>query len=162
MIQRFPLDDIEVILAHELAHLVHHDIWTRLVLRGIFLLGVFALLHLYFTSLGVLLTNAISSVAMAMLWACSPLVGLILLLAFARLVVRYRRSQEDRADEFALQATGKVQAFKNAMTRLTNAGLLVATATQSARHPASHPTLRKRLQHADEFAARKAQQRSIV
>lgn len=149
MLQRFSPDEIEVVLAHELGHLVHHDIWTRLVMRGLSFLGFFYVLALSIYSSQ--MTPDDSDHA-ELLW-----LGIVLLLlVFNLLTVRYRRYQEYRADEFALRSTGKAQAFKDAMTRLTNMNLLVATSTRRARHPASHPTLLKRLKHADEFAARNA------
>ncbi len=142
--QNFTLDEIEVILAHELAHLVHHDIWTRLVMRGLTFLGFFYLTYLSL--------NTFSSLAVP------PFLGLLvlfmLLVGFVNLTTRYRRHQENQADEFALQTTGNVQAFKNAMIRLTDMNLMVATSTRHAQHPANYPTLVKRLEHADEFAAR--------
>jgi STE24 endopeptidase len=150
MIENFTPDEIEVILAHELAHFVRHDIWTRLVMGGLTFLGLFYLFYTYLGSLSVGEDFTLMSVIRTVL----PIVVFILLLSFLLLSVRYRRYQEYQADEFALQTTGKVQAFKDAMTRLTNINMVVATSTRRAKHPGSHPTLLKRLQHADEFAAR--------
>jgi STE24 endopeptidase len=139
MVQNFTLDEIEVILAHELGHFVHHDIWTRLVMRGLTVLGMLYVVYLLFAS--------------SEFPGWLPLAGYMLFLAFLYITMRYRRYQEYQADEFALQATGNVQAFKDAMTRLTNLGMVVAISTRRARHPVTHPTLMKRLRHADEFAA---------
>ena len=154
MLQSFPPDEIEVILAHELGHLVHHDIWTRLVMRGLTMLGLFYLFSLYLSGLNAPNANSDASVSSLLFQDLFPLLVLCLVLAFMIFTSRYRRHQEYRADEFALQTTGKVQSFKDAMIRLTNMGMLVAVSTRRARHPASHPVLLKRLQHADEFAAR--------
>lgn len=156
LLQNFTPDEIEVILAHELAHLVHHDIWTRLVMRGLIFLGVFYLIDTYFASLALLASGSDLTVPLTLLQTLLPLLLLILLLIFVNLVMRYRRYQEYQADEFALQVTGNIQAFKEAMTRLTNLGMTVVTSAKHARHPASHPTLLKRLKHADEFAERYA------
>ena len=155
MVQSFTPDEIEVILAHELAHFIHHDIWTRLVMGGLTFLGFFYLINIYLTSL---VTEININSPMSFIQPFLPLLVLILLLIFVGLTVRYRRYQEYQADEFALQTTGKIQAFKDAMTRLTNMNMMVATSTRRARHPASHPTLLKRLRHADEFAARQGLQ----
>jgi STE24 endopeptidase len=145
MVQNFTLDEIEVIIAHELAHLVHHDIWTRLVMRGLRFLGFFYVAYLYLA-----VFNQPDAFLHLWIW----IAAFCLLVAFIVLINRYRRYQEYQADEFALQITRNVQAFKDAMTRLTDMNLLIATSTKKARHPTSHPTLVKRLQHADEFAAR--------
>ena len=67
----------------------------------------------------------------------------------------YTRSIEYQADEYALQATHKIDAFKSAMTRLANQNLAEVEPSpiiETLFH--SHPSIRKRLQHADEFATR--------
>ncbi len=148
--QHLTPDEIEVILAHELGHLVHHDVWKRLVLRGLAFLGIFFFIYLYLA----MLTMPVSS--SSFLFPVQPLLLLlfiVLFLVFLRLTTRYHRHQEYQADEFALQTTQNVQAFKSAMTQLTNMNLLIAAPTRRSQHPASHPALVKRLKHADEFAA---------
>jgi STE24 endopeptidase len=67
----------------------------------------------------------------------------------------YSRRVEYQADEYALQSTQKVAAFKRAMTRLANQNLAEIEPSPLVEllfH--SHPSIRKRLQHADEFASR--------
>ena len=150
LIQHLTPDEIEVILAHELGHLVHHDIWTRLAIRGLTFLSVFFFLYLY---LAMLTTLVSSSSLLALIQPLLLLLFVVLFLVFLRLTTRYRRRQEYQADEFALQTTRNVQAFKSAMTQLTNMNLLVAAPTRRGQHPTSHPALVKRLKHADEFAA---------
>lgn len=145
--QHLTPDEIEVVLAHELGHLVHHDVWTRLVTRGLAFLGVFFFLYLDLS------TQTSSSSLLSQVQPLLPLLFLVLLFALLRLNMRYYRHQEYQADEFALQTTRNVQAFKSAMTQLTNINLLVAAPTRRGQHPASHPELVKRLKHADEFAA---------
>ena len=147
--QHLTPDEIEVILAHELGHLVHHDIWARLVIRGLTFLGVFFFLYLY---LATLTTPASFSSLLALVQPLLLLLFVALFLAFLRLTTRYRLRQEYQADEFALQTTRNVQAFKSAMTQLTEMNLLVAAPTRRGQHPTSHPALVKRLKHADEFA----------
>jgi STE24 endopeptidase len=148
--QRLTPDEIEVILAHELGHLVHHDIWTRLAIRGLTFLGIFYFIYLYLATLTMLTSPS------SLLSLVQPLLLLLfiaLFLVYLRLSTRYRRRQEYQADEFALQTTQNVQAFKSAMTQITNMNLLVAAPTRRGQHPTSHPVLVKRLKHADEFAA---------
>lgn len=119
-------------------------------MRGLIFFGTFYVLSLLISLK--LSSDSSSSIDTLQLFLL-PIV-FVTLLVFSLLSWRYYRYQEYQADEFALQTTGKVQAFKNAMTRLTNMNGLVATSTWRARHPPSHPTLLKRLKHADEFAAR--------
>lgn len=145
LVRHFSLDEIEVVLAHELAHLVHHDIWKRLFARGLSFLGIFFLVYVYLDAIDGQ-PDLLQLIFLFAIWS--------LLLMFSGLSTRYQRYQEHQADEFALQVTGKVQAFKDAMTRLTNMNTQLATSTRRARHPARHLTLSSRLKHADEFAAR--------
>lgn len=154
LVQHFTLDEIEVILAHELGHLVHRDIWTRITMRSLIFLGVLYFLYLDVTDGSWLSTLFVS---LPILQSLSALFALILLLVLLRLTMRYQRYQEYQADEFALQTTGKVQAFKTAMTRLTDMNMLMATSTRRLKTPASHPTLQQRLQHAEAFAKRQAE-----
>ena len=109
-------DEIEVILAHELAHHVHHDIAKGILLE-----------------LGLLLAaGAAASFAINVLWAPLELQGpadpaglpaLLLAagsvtLAATPFVNAFSRSNERRADEFALALTGRCDAFVSAMRRL--------------------------------------------
>src|SRR2546421_3460124 len=154
MLDRYTPDEIEVVLAHELGHHVHHDIWKMIVSQSVLTLGGLYLVNLalhwavdtqhYYLSL----TDV----------ATMPFV-LILIALFGLIVMPIgnglSRAIEYRADEYALQTTKRVDAFKSAMTRLANQNLseiepppIVETLFHS------HPSIRKRLQHADEFAAR--------
>lgn len=149
LIQHFTSDEIEVILAHELGHLVHHDIWTRIGMNSLISLSSLYLLYLDVTDNSWLNALFVSS---PMLQALSSLFAILLFLILWVLCMNYRRYQEYQADEFALRITGNVQAFKTSMTRLTTMNRLEATEKRRFRLPASHPTLQQRLQHADAFA----------
>jgi STE24 endopeptidase len=109
-------DEIEVILAHELAHHVHRDIWNSVLYD-------------------VLLTFAGFFVAHQVLKAAVPLFGLqgagdpagipVLLIAAGALAFIAKplmnaisRSHERRADAYALQMTQNPSAFISAMRRL--------------------------------------------
>lgn len=151
LVSKFTLDEFEVILAHELGHYVHHDIWRRLVIRGLTVLALLYVIYLAFNPF------LFEDVVPAPLVFFIPLVGYLLLLGFLYGTLYLRRRQEYQADEFALQATGNVPVFKDAMTRLTNLSMAVATSTRRRGRSATHPALAQRLQHADEFAARQAQ-----
>jgi STE24 endopeptidase len=67
----------------------------------------------------------------------------------------YSRYVEYQADEYALQSTYKIEPFKSAMTRLANQNLAEVEPSPIIEflfH--DHPSIGKRLKHADEFAAR--------
>lgn len=154
MTDRYTIDEIEVVLAHELGHQVHHDIWklllsqSLLMLGGLFIAnlilhGVVDSLHLY--------RSLTDSATLPFLFLLMGLFGLIVM----PISNGYSRLVEYQADEYALQSTHKVVAFKSAMTRLANQNLAEiepAPIVEWLFH--SHPSIRKRLQHADEFATR--------
>jgi STE24 endopeptidase len=157
LLDEFTPDEIETILAHELAHYVHHDI-----LLGILFQSLITLVGLWLASL-------------ALAWGVDPLgldgvndvAGLpwltALLGAFELttkpLVNGWSRWRERMADRYALQATGKPLAFVSALVRLADQNL------REVKPPSwveflfySHPPLGKRIaaarsaaQHPDHF-----------
>ena len=121
LIDEFTPDEIETVLAHELGHHVHRDI-------------------LFLISFGMLMTTLSLFVAsLALNWAIRyfgfaspsdvaafPALGLILgayglvTMPLDNAVSRWRESM---ADEYALQSSGKTEAFASAFTRLANQNL---------------------------------------
>jgi STE24 endopeptidase len=109
-------DEIEVVLAHELAHHVHRDIWTAIALEaGLITVGFYvanAILELYGRSFGLAGKSDVAAL---------PL--LVLGMAGASIVLRpighaLSRAHERRADRYALEMTGNAEAFVSAMKRL--------------------------------------------
>jgi STE24 endopeptidase len=154
MTDRYTVDEIEVVLAHELGHHVHHDIWKLLLSQSVLMLGglFIANLILHWVVDGLHLYNSLTdSATLPFLFLLMGIFGLIVM----PISNGYSRSVEYQADEYALQSTHKVVAFKSAMTRLANQNLAEiepAPIVEWLFH--SHPSIRKRLQHADEFATR--------
>ena len=109
-------DEIEVVLAHELAHHVHHDIWKALALEAVLILLGFYLADL-------VLGAAVGHFGLA---GRDDIAGLPLLilaggavsLALLPLANALSRAHERRADRYALEMTGNAQAFASAMRRL--------------------------------------------
>jgi STE24 endopeptidase len=109
-------DEIEVILAHELAHHVHGDIWRGIALET-------GLLALGFYLADLALDAAVGRFGITAKWdpAALPLLVLagglvsILLKPFANAL---SRAHERRADRYALEMTGNATAFTSAMKRL--------------------------------------------
>jgi STE24 endopeptidase len=154
MTDRYTVDEIEVVLAHELGHHVHHDIWKLLISQSILMLGgLFVanlVLHWIVESLH-LYTALTDPATLPFLFLLMGLFGLIVM----PISNSYSRRVEYQADEYALQSTHKVASFKSAMTRLANQNLAEIEPSPLVElffH--SHPSIRKRLQHADEFASR--------
>ncbi len=109
-------DEIEVILAHELAHHVHGDIWRGIAFEtGLLTLGFF----LADLALGAF----VGRFGIRAKWdpAALPLLMLAagcVSIALKPLANALSRAHERRADRYALQMTGNVSAFTSAMKRL--------------------------------------------
>jgi STE24 endopeptidase len=109
-------DEVEVMLAHELAHHVHHDLSRMLTLDALVLsLGLLAgdvMIRARASPLG--LSGPGDPAALPIL---ALVVGFVWLLAIP---VRLAQSRlhERRADRFALAATGRIDAFSTAVRRL--------------------------------------------
>lgn len=152
MLDRYTADEIEVVLAHELGHHVHRDLWKLLFSQSLFLLVGFYLANLAF-HWGVLVQHFYPGFAdpstLPFFFALLALCGLLVLPpgnGLSRLI-------EYQADEYALRATHKVEAFKSAMMRLANQNLAEVEPPPLIEFLFySHPSIRKRLRHAETFA----------
>lgn len=150
LIQEFENDEIETILAHELAHHVHNDIPI-----GMLIGTVLTLLGLYLASLGmnwgvqVFDFQGIDDIAaFPILMIVMALFGLVTM----PLQNAYSRWRERRADEFALKMTGKKEAYASALTRLANQNLAeVDPEPWVELLLMSHPPLGKRIRMAAEY-----------
>ena len=154
MLDRYTVDEIEVVLAHELGHHVHRDIWKLIASQAVLTLG-----GLYIANL--LLHGVVAQGFYISLTDAATLPVFFLLMGVFGLVVMpisngYSRLIEYQADEYALQSTGKVEQFKSAMTRLANQNLSEIEPSPIVEFLFySHPSIGKRLRHADEFAQRR-------
>jgi STE24 endopeptidase len=153
MIDRYTVDEIEVVLAHELGHHVHSDIWKLIISQSLLMLG-----GLYIANL--ILHGVVAAGFYRSLTDAATLPFFFLLTGVFSLIVMpisnsYSRLIEYQADEYALQSTHKVESFKSAMTRLANQNLAEiepSPVVEILFH--SHPSISKRLKHAEEFAMR--------
>jgi STE24 endopeptidase len=153
MIDRYTVDEIEVVLAHELGHHVHADIWKLIISQSLLMLG-----GLY---IGNLILHAVVDAGFYRSLTDPATIPFFFLLTgvFSLIVMpignTYSRRIEYQADEYALQTTRKFEAFKSAMTRLANQNLAEVEPSPIVEFLfASHPSIGKRLRHADEFATR--------
>lgn len=116
MLEQYTDDEIEVVLAHELGHHVHHDIWRALALEtALILLGFFAA-DITIRALGVQvgLESLTDPAGVPLLVGAAGAVSLVLLPFGLALSRRHER----RADRFALDLTSNPGAFVSAMRRL--------------------------------------------
>jgi STE24 endopeptidase len=116
MLEQYSDDEIEVVLAHELGHHVHHDIWRALALECALILLGFFVADLTIRSLGprVGLEGLTDPGGVPLLVAAAGVVSLVLMPFGLALSRRHER----RADRFALDLTGNPGAFVTAMRRL--------------------------------------------
>ena len=121
LINEFSTDEIETVLAHELGHHVHRDI-PFLIAFG----TLSTALSLYIASLALKWAIAYFGFTGPADVAAFPALGLIfgayslITMPIENAVSRWRESM---ADDYALQATGKQEAFASAFTRLANQNL---------------------------------------
>lgn len=116
MLAEYSDDEIEVVLAHELAHHVHGDLTKALALQGVVLLAATATVHAALTRLGPLVGVA-SPGDLAGLPLAALAAGAVFLLA-SPFAFAVSRANERRADAYALRLTGRAGAFMSAMRRL--------------------------------------------
>lgn len=150
MLEAYSDDEIEVVLAHELAHHVHRDLWLGMAMRTVSLIA------------GTFLAAKVVGVATPWLGLRPPVdvasAPLLLLLAgawsFALLPLAnaVSRAQERRADRFALRLTGNPGAFVTAMRRLGHQNLAEDRPSALARWLFySHPPLPERIALAESW-----------
>jgi STE24 endopeptidase len=121
MLDEFTSDEIETVLAHELAHQVHLDIPLGIVVQS-----VITLFGLWLASLaldwgvGRFGLSGVNDVA-GLPWLALVMSGFGLLIM--PLVNGWSRWRERMADRYAVQATGKPLAFASALIRLADQNL---------------------------------------
>ncbi len=148
LINEFTDDEIETVLAHELGHQVHNDIPI-----GIFVESLITLGGLYLASLALQWGIAVFGFESVSDVAAMPL--FVLVIGIYSLVTMplgnaYSRQRERRADEYALQVTGKGAAYASALTRLANQNLAEADPEPWVETLLySHPALSKRIAMAE-------------
>lgn len=150
LLNEFTSDEIETVLAHELGHHVHKDIPLGILLDSLFTLAGLYLANLIL-QLGVRLFGFQGPADIAALPIFALAIGAFGLLTMP-LTNGFSRWRERRADEYALQTTGKPQAFASAMTRLANQNLADADPEPWVEFLLySHPALGKRIQMAESW-----------
>jgi STE24 endopeptidase len=150
MLAEFSDDEIEVVLAHEIAHHVHGDIWkgiafeSALIVAGFFLAS--QVLRAMARSVGLRGVDDVAGLPLLMLAAGA--VSLLMVPAAHAMSRGFERS----ADRFALALTKNPHAFVSAMRRLGAQNL-------AEEHPSqlvqwlfySHPPVRERIAAAEAF-----------
>ena len=150
MLAEYSDDEIEVVLAHELAHHVHGDIWRLLAFESILVLAAAYLAARALTVLAAPL-GLTGPADVAGLPAVLLGIGAVSL-ALAPAAHGLSRACERRADRFALELTRNPQAFVSAMRRLGAQNLAEERPSRVVRwlfH--SHPPVEERVAAARAF-----------
>jgi STE24 endopeptidase len=144
-------DEIEVILAHELAHHVHRDLWRGIAVQALSLLAGFfvadVVLRAMADTLGLRGLSDPAGLPLLMLF------GGVWSFALMPVANALSRAQERAADRYALTTTRNVDAFVTAMKRLSQQNLAEEYPSPLVRWLFySHPPIRERIDAARAFA----------
>jgi STE24 endopeptidase len=151
LLKDYSEDEVEVILAHELSHHVHHDIWSGLAIEtlvaGASLAAANAALARFGPSLGVAHPSDVAGLPLLVL------AGGAVSLLLTPLANAWSRHNERRADRYALALTGRSAPFISAMRRLGAQNL----AEERPSRPVfwffhTHPTIDERIAAARTFS----------
>ncbi|MFQ6000987.1 MAG: M48 family metalloprotease [Anaerolineae bacterium] len=143
-------DEIETVLAHELGHHAHGDMARGIILQSALILLGFYLTHLALNwGVPLLAFEAPHDIAALPLFALTVGAFLVLTTPLANL---YSRSREWAADRYALEMTGKPEAFISVMARLANQNLAEVEPEPWVEFLLySHPAIGKRIKQGKEF-----------
>jgi STE24 endopeptidase len=150
--QRFEPAEIQAVLAHELGHHVHQDLWRGIALETALSFG------------GLWLTDRLLRVLAPSLDldGIADVAGLPLLLLVAGALFTvllpvtngFSRRWEAAADRFAVETTRDVEAWKGALRKLADQNLAEVDPPPWVEWLLySHPSIRRRLEAADRVAA---------
>jgi len=150
LIEDWSDEEVAVVVAHELAHHAHHDLWRTLIVDGAILSAAFGVAEVIrgWTGQGLGLEDRGSL-------AVLPFIALVAGAAWlAATPLRHAQSrrQERAADEFALRLTGGSEAFGSALRRLSARHLVEERPARAVRwlyH--RHPTVAERLAAAERY-----------
>ncbi len=153
LLAAFSPKEVGAVLAHELGHHVHRDLWRAILLDGALTLGALwladRLLRVLAPPLGIAgLTDV----------AALPLIALLggaLFVAAMPLTNGLSRRREAAADAFAVRVTGDPEAWKGALRRLAEMNLAEVDPPPWVEWLLySHPSIRHRLEAADRVGTR--------
>lgn len=125
LLEHYTPDEIETVVAHELGHQAHWDIPKLILTQSAIMLGGLAVVQLILSAtLGAVSQyhGLADPATMPLIAATLGVFGLVTL----PLTNGFSRWVEHRADVYALETTGKADAFISAMTRLANQNLAEA------------------------------------
>jgi len=161
LFQRYSLPEVETIMAHELGHHLHSDIWRLFITQSaIWLIGFYLADLVLKASVMRLGFNGISDIAALPLLI---LIFFIISLLVAPLTNAYSRHIEAAADDYALRLTDNPKSFINTMTKLADQNLSEAQPSRWVELLLyDHPCYTKRVEHARYYLTHSRNQQSEV
>ncbi len=152
LLDEFTTDEIETVLAHELGHHVHKDIPTGMLFESLL-----TVVGLFLASLGLQWGVQVFGFEGVADIAALPLFMLVIgAYSFVTMPLSnaFSRWRERRADRYALQVTGKGEAYASALTRLANQNLADVDPEPWVEFVLySHPAISKRIRQGEIFRA---------
>jgi STE24 endopeptidase len=152
LLEQYSAAEIGVIMAHEMGHQRHHDIYRLFLLQSAVLLAGLYAASLIFKAAVIPLgfSGAGDVAALPLLILIFGAVSLLL----SPLANSYSRRLETAADGYALELTGDPGSFVSAMTRLTDQNLAEAEPGRWVeRLLHDHPGYSSRVEHARRYVA---------
>jgi STE24 endopeptidase len=157
LLNEFTDEEIEVIVAHEIAHQANRDIWRLIAVGTVSTLALSWGIH----RMAMIATERLShltgirDIGQVSSLPLLGLIGSVLGTLVGPLQNAYSRYIERQADQYALELTNDPGSFESAMRRL--AGLNLAELdppwlTRTLLH--SHPSIRERIEQAQRYRAR--------
>ncbi len=151
MVDRYSPEEIEVVMAHEIAHQQHGDVWKLYGFQAVIFLVSFWLAAWLFTAMATTqdYVNLNDPAALPLLLLAFTIAGVPGL----PLLSWWSRRLEVAADGYALKLTGKPEVFISAMSKLTDQNLGEARPSNFFdRLGQDHPSYNDRVKMADRYA----------
>lgn len=154
LLESFTPEQIEEVVAHEIAHQAHRDLWRFVALGTIFTAGLSwsvdflasNIIRRYGTRIHVPALDHVSALPL-LSWLLS-----LTALMLAPLQNLYSRHIERRADTYALKLTNNPNAFESAMQRLAEINLADPSPSAFVKYTMySHPPIAERIDRARRF-----------
>ncbi len=158
LLNEFTEDEVEVVLAHELGHQVHHDLWKLIGLQTPVTLAAFYASYRLFPAAGQRFGKRfglrgkqgaadVAAIPLLTLLGGAASLGLTPLLNAIN-----RRWIEHRADQYALQLTGKRDAFISTMQKLGRMNLSNPNPPAIVKYLLySHPPIKERIEYGEGY-----------
>jgi STE24 endopeptidase len=154
LLENFTVDEIEAVFAHEVGHYVHKHIYIGIIVSTISSFLSFYLADFFYVKVLPLFSfsNISDPAALPLLFLILSLITLIIT-PFSNAL---SRKHERQADLYALQNINNPESFKTSMIKLSDLNL-----SNQEPHPLvefffySHPSIKKRVAFAENFAGQK-------